>query len=113
MMLSSPRRPIGKLRGRRETGELTAAASLATLPTAVSIRRSFRSNRENSGVTVRTPKHLTPDESASLIEVAVTALEATIPSPHLAKLMSVSYVVMTARGPIVTGEGLIRITESE
>jgi hypothetical protein len=48
-----------------------------------------------------------------LIEVAVSARETIIPPPHLAKLLSVGYVVMTAKGPMVTGDGLIRITESE
>jgi hypothetical protein len=64
-------------------------------------------------MTVHMPKLLTPEEFASLIEVAVSALEATIPAPHLAKLVSTGYVVMTAKGPMVTGDGLIRITESE
>jgi hypothetical protein len=36
-----------------------------------------------------------------------------IPPPHLAKLIALGYVVVTAKGPIVSGDGLIRITESE
>ncbi len=64
-------------------------------------------------MTVHTPKLLTPEEFASLIEVAITSPTPTIPAPHLAKLVTLGYVVMTAKGPIVSGDGLIRITESE
>jgi hypothetical protein len=31
----------------------------------------------------------------------------------LAKLVTLGYVAVTAKGPIVTGDGLVRITESE
>jgi hypothetical protein len=68
---------------------------------------------QSSGMTVHAPKLLTPEEFASLIEVAVTSPNPTIPAPHLTKLITLGYVVMTARGPVVTGDGLIRITESE
>jgi hypothetical protein len=64
-------------------------------------------------MTVHTPKLLTPEEFASLIEVAVTAPSPKIPAPHLAKLVTLGYVTVTAKGPVVTGDGLIRITESE
>lgn len=64
-------------------------------------------------MTVHTPKLLTPEEFASLIEVAVTAPDANIPPAHLAKLIALGYVAMTASGQMVTGDGLIRITESE
>jgi len=64
-------------------------------------------------MTVHTPKLLTPEELASLLEVAVAAPEANIPPAHLAKLVSLGYVATTAKGPMVTGDGLIRITESE
>jgi hypothetical protein len=64
-------------------------------------------------MTVHAPKLLTPEEFASLIEVAVTAPDPKIPAPHLSKLVSVGYVALTAKGPVVTGDGLIRITESE
>jgi hypothetical protein len=64
-------------------------------------------------MTVHTPKLLTPEEFASLIEVAITSPTPTIPAPHLAKLVTLGYVVVTAKGPIVSGDGLIRITESE
>jgi hypothetical protein len=56
---------------------------------------------------------LTPEEFASLLEVAVTSPNSMIPPPHLAKLIALGYVVVTAKGPIVSGDGLIRITESE
>lgn len=64
-------------------------------------------------MTVHTPRLLTPEEFASLIEVAVTAPEPNIPPAHLAKLVTLGYVTLTAKGPMVTGDGLIRITESE
>jgi hypothetical protein len=64
-------------------------------------------------MTVHTPKLLTPEEFASLIEIAISSPDPTIPALHLAKLISLGYVVVTAKGPVVTGDGLIRITESE
>lgn len=64
-------------------------------------------------MTVHAPKLLTPEEFASLIEVAVSAPEPSVPPAHLAKLVSLGYVTMTENGPLVTGDGLIRITESE
>jgi hypothetical protein len=64
-------------------------------------------------MTVHTPKLLTPEEFASLIEVAITSPTPAIPPPHLAKLITLGYVVVSAKGPVVTGDGLIRITESE
>jgi hypothetical protein len=67
----------------------------------------------SSRMTLHTPGLLTPEEFASLIEVAVTSPNPTIPAPHLAKLVTLGYVAVTAKGPVVTGDGLIRITESE
>jgi len=64
-------------------------------------------------MTVHAPKLLTPEEFASLIEVAISSPDAKIPAAHLAKLLSLGYVAVTAKGPVVTGDGLIRITESE
>jgi len=64
-------------------------------------------------MTVHTSKLLTPEEFASLIEVAVHAPEPNIPAAHLAKLVSLGFVALAAKGPVVTGDGLIRITESE
>ena len=64
-------------------------------------------------MTVHAPKLLTPEEFASLIEVAITSPNPKIPAPHLAKLVTLGYVAATAKGPVVTGDGLIRITESE
>ncbi len=64
-------------------------------------------------MTLHAPKLLTPEEFASLIEVAITSPNPTIPTAHLAKLVTLGFVAVTAKGPIVTGDGLIRITESE
>jgi hypothetical protein len=64
-------------------------------------------------MTVHAPKLLTPEEFASLIEIAITSPTPTVPAPHLAKLISLGFVIVTSKGPLVTGDGLIRITESE
>jgi hypothetical protein len=64
-------------------------------------------------MTVHAPKLLTPEEFASLIEVAVSAGKPNIPPAHLSKLVTLGYVALTTKGAIVTGDGLIRITESE
>jgi hypothetical protein len=64
-------------------------------------------------MTVHAPKLLTPEEFASLIEIAITSPGPTIPALHLTKLIGLGYVIETAKGPVVTGDGLIRITESE
>jgi hypothetical protein len=73
-----------------------------------------RSGRtEGSAMTVHASRLLTPEEFASLIEVAVTTPDANIPPAHLSKLVSLGYVVLTDGGSKVTGDGLIRITESE
>jgi hypothetical protein len=68
---------------------------------------------QSSRMTVHAPKLLTPEEFASLIEVAITSPTSNISAPHLAKLVSLGYVAVTAKGIVVTGDGLIRITESE
>ena len=64
-------------------------------------------------MTVLSPKLLTPEEFASLIEIAVASDNPTIPPQHLSKLITLGYVIETAKGIVVTGDGLIRITESE
>ena len=64
-------------------------------------------------MTVHAPNLLTPEEFASLIEVAITSPAPNIPAPHLTRLVALGYVAQTAKGPVVTGDGLIRITESE
>jgi hypothetical protein len=43
----------------------------------------------------------------------VTSPDPSIPTAHLSKLVALGYVALTAKGPVVTGDGLIRITESE
>ena len=64
-------------------------------------------------MTVHAPRLLTPEEFASLIEIAIAADNPSVPSQHLSKLISLGYVIVTSKGPLVTGDGLIRITESE
>ena len=64
-------------------------------------------------MTVHTPKLLTPEEFAALIEIAITPQNPTVPPHHLSKLVTLGYVVLSANGPLVTGDGLMRITESE
>ena len=64
-------------------------------------------------MTVHASKLLTPEEFASLIEIALSSPSPTIPALHLSKLIGLGYVIVTAKGPIVSGDGLIRITESE
>jgi hypothetical protein len=68
---------------------------------------------QSAAMTVHAPKLLTPEEFASLIEVAVSSPTPTIPAAHLSKLVTLGYVTTTAKGLVVTGDGLIRITESE
>ena len=63
-------------------------------------------------MTVHAPKLLTPEEFASLIEIAI-ADHPTVPPQHLSKLIGLGYVLETAKGLVVTGDGLMRITESE
>jgi hypothetical protein len=43
----------------------------------------------------------------------VTSPDPNVPAAHLTKLTALGYVLLTAKGPVVTGDGLIRITESE
>ncbi len=64
-------------------------------------------------MTVHTPKLLTPEEFASLIEIAISSPDAHIPEPHLKRLLAFGYICVTAAGLVVTGDGLIRMTESE
>jgi hypothetical protein len=64
-------------------------------------------------MTVHAPKLLTPEEFASLIEIAIASDNPTVPPHHMSKLIGLGYVLETAKGPRVTGDGLIRITESE
>jgi hypothetical protein len=64
-------------------------------------------------MTVHSPKLLTPEEFASLLEIAVSSPQSIVPHAHLAKLVSLGFVIETDMGPVVTGDGLIRITESE
>jgi hypothetical protein len=76
------------------------------MPLVCQLEREF-------AVTAYAPMLLTPEEFTSLIEVAVTSPDPNIPASHLAKLVTLGYVAVTANGLVVTGDGLIRITESE
>lgn len=64
-------------------------------------------------MTVHSPKLLTPEEFASLIEIAIASDNPTVPPQHLSKLINLGYIVETTKGIVVSGDGLIRITESE
>ena len=66
-------------------------------------------------MTLHAPKLLTPEEFASLLEVAVSGPEqsASIPVSHLSRLVALGYVTLRDQRPIVTGDGLVRITSSE
>lgn len=66
-------------------------------------------------MTVHAPKLLTPEEFASLLEVAVSGpdAEVSIPASHLNRLVTLGYVALRDQRPVVTGDGLVRITESE
>ena len=46
-------------------------------------------------MTVHTPKLLTPEEFASLLEVAVSSPNPGIPAPHLAKLLALGFAAST------------------
>jgi len=64
-------------------------------------------------MTVHASRLLTPEEFASLIEIAITSPSPAVSAHHMATLVGMGYVIITTNGPIVTGDGLIRITESE
>jgi hypothetical protein len=64
-------------------------------------------------MTIHTSSLLTPEEFASLIELALTTPAPKIPNSHLTKLIDLGYVALTAEGLRVTGEGLMRMNESE
>jgi len=50
-------------------------------------------------MTVHASKLLTPEEFASLIEIALSSPSPTIPALHLSKLIGLGYVIVTAKGP--------------
>jgi len=61
-------------------------------------------------MTIHTPRLLMPAEFAFLIELALHAPEPNVPPP---KARRPRLVVLTAKGAVVTGDGQIRIAESE
>jgi hypothetical protein len=54
---------------------------------------------------------LTPEELGSLVDLAVVTPSPKLPALHLTRLVMLGYVLMSPDGPMVTGDGLIRITE--
>jgi hypothetical protein len=52
-----------------------------------------------------------PKKLNSLVDLAMLTPSPKIPALHLTRLMVLGYVQLTADGPLVTGDGLIRITE--
>jgi hypothetical protein len=63
-------------------------------------------------MTVRMPPALTSEELTSLVSLAIATPAPKIPAIHLARLVLAGYVLMAPDGPLVTGDGLIRITEN-
>jgi hypothetical protein len=63
-------------------------------------------------MTVRMPPALTSEELTSLVNLAIAAPAPKIPAIHLARLVLAGCVLMAPDGPLVTGDGLIRITEN-
>jgi hypothetical protein len=51
-------------------------------------------------------------ELTSLVYLAIATPAPKIPAIHLARLVLLGYVLMASDGPPVTGDGLIRITQS-
>jgi hypothetical protein len=64
-----------------------------------------------SPMTVDALPHLPAAQLASLVDLAMVTPSPKIPALHLTRLMVLGYVMMTADGPLVTADGLIRITE--
>ena len=58
-------------------------------------------------------KPATPEELAALLEIALGVSSRKIPAITLAKLVALRYIAMTENGLDVTGEGLIRLTQSQ
>jgi hypothetical protein len=117
---SEPRSSISAPAGRERQPDVTDGEPRASRPAASAKVCTNLTGVANGQVpaqiremTIHAPKLLTPEEFASLIEVALTAPAPELPPAHLSKLVALGYVVETTKGPLVTGDGLIRITESE
>jgi hypothetical protein len=63
-------------------------------------------------MTIDALRPLAPEELNSLVDLAVVTPSPKLPALHLTRLVMLGYVLMGPDGPIVTGDGLIRITES-
>jgi hypothetical protein len=70
-------------------------------------------HQSQSAMTVHAPNLPTAEELASRIEVAVSAPDVTIPPARRNRIVALGHVALTAKGPLVTRDGLIRFTESE
>ena len=62
-------------------------------------------------MTIERPAEMTPEESTALFELALGASSGNVAAITLAKLAARRYVAMTENGPIVTGDGLMRLME--
>jgi hypothetical protein len=60
-------------------------------------------------MTIDASPGLTPEELNSLVDLAMLTPSPKIPALHQTRLMVLGYVQMTADGPRVTSDGLIRI----
>jgi hypothetical protein len=63
-------------------------------------------------MTVRILPALTSEELGFLVELAIETSAPKIPAIHLTRLIMLGYVLMRPEGPLVTGDGLILITEN-
>jgi hypothetical protein len=70
--------------------------------------RSFVSIRDFDFMNDQMPPPLTPDELASLVNIAVETPTPKIPPIHLARPVLSGYLLMGPDGPRVSGDGLIR-----
>ena len=59
------------------------------------------------------PQDLTEEELDSLLDLAAFGPRTTVVAEHLLKLIELGFVVETDKGHILTGDALMRITQSE
>ena len=63
-------------------------------------------------MTVRILPALSAEELGFLLELAIETSTPKIPAIHLTRLIMLGYVLIGPEGPLVTGDGLIQITEN-
>jgi hypothetical protein len=80
-------------------------------PATPSLSRSFRAVGEFGDDRARA-KTADSQEFASLIEIAVTP-DPRVAQAHMTTLVALGYMALTTNNSVVTGDGLIRMTESE